>query len=164
MHEDPGNNLSEIILKKFYAHTHDHVFTVAISGIDASGKGYVAKHVENRLKRDGLRVANINMDPWQNPIPVRLSNEDPAENFYQNVFRWNDVFDQLIVPLRKNKGIWLSSRLIATHADEYFNFEFNYRDIDILLVEAIFLFQQKHLEHYDHKIWITKGIERCHLL
>ena len=162
---DPVDNLIKLILKNFYANPHDHVFTVAISGIDASGKGYVAKRLEKRLTSEGLRVANINVDPWQNPIPIRLNEENPAENFYQNVFRWSDVFDQLIVPLRKNKSIQLTSRLIASHADEYFDFEFSYQNIDILLIEAILLFQKRLLRHYDYKIWIDcsfkTGLQRA---
>ena len=151
--------LSEIILQKFYAHTHDHVFTVAISGIDASGKGYVAKCLEGELMREGLNVANINIDPWQNPIPIRLKKENPAENFYKNSFRWDDMFEKLIIPLRKDKSIQLTSRLIFSHADEYFDHQFSYRNIDILLLEGIFLFQEQFLERYDFKIWIDCSFE-----
>ena len=156
---DPIKKLSTPILQKFYDHTPDHVFTVAISGIDASGKGYVAKRLENKLTGKGLRVANINIDPWQNPIPIRLKKENPAENFYQNVFRWDDVFGQLITPLRKAGTIRLATQLMYTHADEYFAFEFDFRNIDILLVESIFLFQQKYLRHYDLKVWIDCSFE-----
>lgn len=156
---DPINNLSAIILRNFYDHTYDHVFTVAISGIDASGKGYVAKYLESELTRKGLMVGNINVDPWQNPLPIRLAKENEGENFYLNVFRWDDLFNQLIIPLRKDRSIQLTSRLIASHADEYFDFEFNYRNIDILLIEGIFLFQQKHLGHFDYKVWIDCSFE-----
>ena len=156
---DPTNNLSKIILKRFYDHTHDHVFTVAISGIDASGKGYVAKRLESELTRKGLKVANINVDPWQNPIPIRLNKENPAENFYETGFRWDDMFEKLIIPLRKCKSIQLTSRLIFSHADEYFDHQFSYRNIDILLLEGIFLFQEQFLGLYDFKIWIDCSFE-----
>lgn len=156
---DLKKKFSKLVLQKFYDHTADHVFTVAFSGIDASGKGYIAKRLENELTGKGLRVANINIDPWQNPIPIRLKKENPAENFYQNVFRWDDVFQQLIIPLRKAGTVHLAARLIYTHADEYFNFEFDFENIDILLVEGIFLFQQKLLMHYDLTVWIECSFE-----
>jgi uridine kinase len=162
---DPIKKFSKLILKKFYDHTADHVFTVAISGIDASGKGYVAKRLESELTGRGLRVANINIDPWQNPIPVRLKQENSAENFYQNAFRWDDVFEQMIIPLRKLRTLNLATRLIRTHADEYFDFEFDFENIDILIVESIFLFQQQYLKHYDLRVWIDctfeTGIKRA---
>ena len=72
---DSINDLSKLIIHTFYAHSADHVFTVAISGIDASGKGYVAKLLEDELRMQGLRVATIHLDPWQNPITVRLQRE-----------------------------------------------------------------------------------------
>src|SRR5215471_342815 len=121
---------SKLILQRFYDHTPDHVFTVAISGIDASGKGYIAKRLETELTAKGLRVANINIDPWQNPISIRLKEENAAENFYKNVFRWDDVFARLIIPLRNTRTVHLTTRLIRTHADEYFDCEFDFRNID----------------------------------
>jgi uridine kinase len=156
---DPIKEFSKLILQRFYDHTPDHVFTVAISGIDASGKGFVAKHLETELIAKGLRVANINIDPWQNPIAIRLKKENAAENFYQNVFRWDDVFEQLIIPLRRTGTTQFATRLIFSHVDEYFDFAYDFRNIDILLVDAIFLFQQKFLKHYDLNVWIDCSFE-----
>jgi len=156
---DPVKELSRTILQKFYAHDADHVFTVAISGIDASGKGYVTKLVEDELRGHGLKVANINLDPWQNPIPIRLQKENAAENFYQNVFRWDDVFKELIIPLRKTGNIYHHARLIRTDADRYYDLTFDYKTIDVLLIEAIFLLQEKYLDHYDFTVWIECSFE-----
>ena len=150
---------SNLILQRFYDHTPDHVFTVAISGIDASGKGYIAKRLETELTAKGLRIANINIDPWQNPISIRLREENAAENFYKNVFRWDDVFARLIIPLRSTRTVHLTTRLLRTHADEYFDFEFDFRNIDTLIVESIFLFQQPYLKHYDLRVWIDCSFE-----
>jgi len=151
--------LSKLVRQKFYAHSAHHVFTVAVSGIDASGKGHVAKRLESELTGEGLRVATINIDPWQNPIPIRLRNENAAENFYQNVFRWDDVFNQLIIPLRRTGNVQLATQLIFSHADEYFDFTFDFHNIDILLIEAIFLFQPRFLKHYNFNVWIDCSFE-----
>src|SRR6266498_1517390 len=156
---DSIKELSKIINQKFYAHNADHVFTVAISGIDASGKGYVTKLLEDDLRSYGLKVASINLDPWQNPIPVRLQKVNAGENFYKNVFRWNDVFKELIIPLRKTGSIYHAARLIRTDADQYYHFTFDYKEIDVLLIEAIFLFQEKYLDYYDFKVWIECSFE-----
>jgi uridine kinase len=156
---NPTKELSKLILQRFYDHSADYVFTVAISGIDASGKGYVAKRLETELAAKGLRVANINIDPWQNPIPIRLRKENAAENFYHNVFRWDEVFEQLIIPLRRKRGVHLATQLIFSHADDYFDFTFDFENIDILVVDAIFLFQQGFLMHYDLNVWIDCSFE-----
>lgn len=154
MPDNTVGQLAKTIIKKFYAHTADHVFTVAVSGIDASGKGFVAKLLEDALRRKGLNVANINIDPWQNPIPVRLQKENAAENVYENIFRWEDFFNALIFPLKKNRSICLKTKGIRSDADVYYPLIYDYSSVDILLIEGIFLLKKKYLGHYDYRIWI----------
>jgi uridine kinase len=157
--------LFEKIIDKNRRHLSGGAFTVAISGIDASGKGYISKLLQEKLESDGLNVANINIDPWQNPLPIRLQKENAAQNVYDNIFRWNDFFKQLIFPLQKNKSIYLETQGIHTHADEYYPLIYDFKDIDILLIEGIFLFKKQYLSGYDYKIWIEcsfeKGLQRA---
>lgn len=151
--------LSEIVLEKYHSHTEANVFTVAISGIDASGKGFVSGLLQKELESQNLKIANINIDPWQNPIPLRLQKENPVENFYQHVFRWDDFFTQLITPLKDSGRIYLDAMLIRTDADEYYPHTYEMSGIDILLVEGIFLFKKALLNYYDLKIWIDCSFE-----
>ncbi len=147
-------NLFQNVLLAKSRHRTKRLFTVAISGIDASGKGYISKQLQRRYECEGYRIANINIDPWQNPLPVRLKRENPAENVYENIFRWNGFFEQLIFPLQKNKSICLETKGIQTEADIYFPLVYDLMDIDILLVEGIFLFKKKYLAIYDYRIWV----------
>jgi len=135
-------------------HQGNRLFTVAISGIDASGKGYVGNLLQQRFVSEGFKVANINIDPWQHPLPVRLRKENAAENIYENIFRWNDFFQQLIFPLQKNKSICLHTKGIRTDADTYYPLTYNYREIDIMLIEGILLFKKEYVGYYNYKIWI----------
>lgn len=147
------------IIEKKESHDGGRLFTAAISGIDASGKGYVGRLLQEQLEKDGYKIANINIDPWQNPIPVRIQKENPAENVYENIFRWNDFFEQLIFPLQKNKRIYLETEGIRTDADIYYPLVYDFKNIDILLIEGIFLFKRKFLHYYDYKIWIECSFE-----
>ena len=153
------SELADNIIEKFKIHSSTNTFTVGISGIDASGKGYITGFLQKDLETRNYKVANINVDPWQNPIPIRLQEEDPAENFYKNVFRWDNFFSQLIVPLRTNRHIYLQTILIRTDGDFYYSFIYDFNDIDILLIEGIFLFKQELLNYYDWKIWIDCSFE-----
>lgn len=153
------SELADNIIEKFKIHSSTNTFTVGISGIDASGKGYITGFLQKELEKKNYKVANINVDPWQNPIPIRLQKDDPAENFYQNVFRWDNFFTQLIVPLRTNRHIYLQTTLIRTDGDFYYSFIYDFNDIDILLIEGIFLFKQELLNYYDWKIWIDCSFE-----
>jgi uridine kinase len=159
MHENNVKKLSELVLAEYRSYGNQNVFTVAISGIDASGKGFIAGLLQNELEKKDLKVANINIDPWQNPLTLRLQKENPAENFYKEVFRWDDFFTQLITPLKKNGSIYLETMLIRTEADEYYPHIYNFKDVNILLVEGIFLFKKALLNYYDLKIWIDCSFE-----
>ncbi len=140
-------------------HSAATAFTVAISGIDASGKGYISQQLYQALTGKGYAVALIHTDPWQNPLPVRLKKENPAANFHENVFRWNDLFNRLILPLKKDKGIYLETTGIRTEADIYYPLIYDLRNIDIILIEGIFLFKQEYLSFYDLTIWTDCSFE-----
>lgn len=162
------SSLEELTCKVFEkqsGHDGSSLFTVAISGIDASGKGYTSALLQQQLEQKGLKTALLNIDPWQNIIPVRLQKENPAKNFYEHAFRWNDFFDQLAVPLRCNKGIHLSVKGVYSHADECYDLDYHYDNKDILLIEGIFLFKKEFLSFYDYKIWIncsfSTGLQRA---
>jgi uridine kinase len=88
-----------------------------------------------------------------------LKKEKPAENFYKNVFRWDDFFQHLILPLQKQKSIHLETMLIRTDADEYYPFTYRFTHIDILLIEGICLFQKGLLAYYHQKVWIDCSFE-----
>jgi uridine kinase len=152
-------SLTQQVIDAFYLHDKQTAFTVAISGIDASGKGYSAKLLQQELEKKGFKVANINIDPWQNPLPIRLQEVNAAENFYNNVFRWKDVFSELLIPLKKSKSIYLPVSLIRSDADEYYEHIYDYREIDILLIDAILLFQERFISFYHYKIWIECSFE-----
>lgn len=152
-------NLCNEIIQKHHDHVAPTVFTVAVSGIDASGKGHISKLLQEELENCGYNVANINVDPWQNPLPVRLKKEHAAKNFYDNVFRWDDFFNQLIIPLQQNGEILLDTKGIRSDADVYYPILYDYRNLDIILVEGILLLQKKFLSLFDYKIWIDCSFE-----
>jgi uridine kinase len=156
---DSVSELVENVIHQYKLHSSPNLFTIAVSGIDASGKGYISKLLQQELESKGLKIANINIDPWQNPLNIRLRKENAAENFYSNVFRWNDFFEQLILPLQKNKTVYLETKGIRTDADVYFPLVYDFKNIDILLIEGIFLFKKEYLSYYDYKIWIDCSFE-----
>jgi len=152
-------SLAKKVADAFTYHNKETAFTVAISGIDASGKGYTTELLQEGLKKMDFKVASINIDPWQTPIPIRLQKENAAKNTYENIFRWNDFFEELFLPLQKNKNIYLETQGIRSDVDVYYPLVYDYRDIDILILEGILLFKKKYLQYYDFKIWIDCSFE-----
>ena len=68
---------------------------VALSGIDASGKGYVASRLAATLEAQGLRTAVLGADGWLNLPSVRFDPERPAEAFYERAIRFEEMFARL---------------------------------------------------------------------
>lgn len=125
-----------------------------ISGIDASGKGFVTERLAAALRARGLSVASTSVDGWLDLPSVRFDNNDPAGNFYRRGIRMDEMFERLILPLRDRRSI----RIEADHMDEtasaYRKHVYNFFDIDIVLLEGIFLFKRRFVRHFDIRILI----------
>jgi len=126
---------------------------VGISGIDASGKGFITEKIAKRLRESGWRVAKINADDWLNLPEVCLSRRTPGEHFYEHAMRFDKMFDQLIVPLKENRAV----SLVADCADakgKRRKHRYAFCKIDIVLLEGIFLFKPAYRHHFDLTAWV----------
>lgn len=147
-------DLCSKILNRYHKHPPMNVFTVAISGIDASGKGYIAAQLKTLLEKNKLKVALLPLDEWQMPKSIALNIDNPAQNFYHNFFRCAAFFDSLFFPLQKNRSIELSVKQFSNPHDEVVTKEYRFDDIDIILTEGIFLLKRDLHILFDFKIWV----------
>lgn len=132
---------------------------IAISGIDASGKGYVTAKLTEALEARGTRVANINIDGWLNLPAVRFSTTNPAEHFYRHAIRFDDMFEQLILPLRSRRSIVLTMDFAAETATAFRQERIALAAIDVILLEGIYLLKRQFTHHYDYALWIECSFE-----
>lgn len=130
---------------------------VGISGIDASGKGFVTAKLADRLKSG--RVAVINVDGWLNLPYIRFDPSHPAENFYKNALRLDEMFARLILPLKENRTVDIEMDFAEETAVSFQPHRYTFKDIDIILLEGIFLFKRKYAGLFDLKIWIDCSFE-----
>jgi uridine kinase len=125
-----------------------------ISGIDGSGKGYVTAQIAAALEARGRRVANINIDGWLNLPSRRFSQTRPAEHFYEHAIRFPELFAQLVLPLREQRR----RRVVADFAEEtataYRPHTYQFENIDIILLEGIFLLKPAHRAYFDLAVWV----------
>ena len=54
---------------------------IAISGIDASGKGYFTERLVSALQTIGVRAVSINVDAWLSLPDKRFGVSDPPVNY-----------------------------------------------------------------------------------
>jgi len=146
----------------------EQAILVGISGIDASGKGFITEKIAQRLQQAGWRVATINADDWLNLPEVCLNPRTPGEHFYEHAMRFDEMFDQLIMPLKENRAV----SFVADCADAKGNrrkHSYEFREIDIVLLEGIFLFKPAYRHHFDLTAWVDcsfataleRAITRC---
>ena len=132
---------------------------VGISGIDASGKGYLAAKIADRLQMHGLKVALIRADDWLNLPDVCMNPENYAEHFYAHAIRFDEMFERLILPLKQTREINITADCADAKATTCRKHRYNFREIDIVLLEGIFLFKPGRRDHFDLKIWIECSFE-----
>src|SRR5260370_9976542 len=143
---------SEIVAKRAERSAEQAVL-VGISGIDAGGKGFSTEKIAKRSQESGWRVGTINADDWLNLPEVCLSRHKPAEHFYEHAMRFDEMFDQLIVPLKENRAV----SFVADCADANGNrrkHSYEFRRMDIVLLEGIFLLKRAYRGHFDLTAWV----------
>jgi uridine kinase len=132
---------------------------VAVSGIDGSGKGYVSARLRDALERHQLRVAVINIDGWLNLPEKRFSPTNPAAHFYANAIRFDEMFDRLVLSLRDRRSIELEADFAEETATRYHRHRYAFADIDVILLEGIYLLKREFRARYDCAIWIDCSFE-----
>ncbi len=132
---------------------------VAVSGIDGSGKGFLSGRLIEALRATGLLAAGINVDGWLNLPPVRFSPSDPAEHFYRHAIRFTELFAQLVLPLRDRRSLALDMDYAEETAAAYRRERYEFHDLDVIVLEGIYLLKRELRRHYDLSIWIECSFE-----
>lgn len=132
---------------------------VGISGIDASGKGVVSDRLAERLRADGFNVAVIHGDGWLHLPERRFSKSNPGEHFYRHAFRFDELFHHLVRPLRETRTVWHKANHTEETASHFRQKVYDLRDIDIAIVECVFLFQPYFEGEFDLRVWIECRFE-----
>jgi uridine kinase len=132
---------------------------VAVSGIDGSGKTTLSRRLAAQLEALGLRAALIHLDPWHNPPGVRFSADDPGRHFYANAFRFDELFERLVEPLRRARSVRLAIELTRLPENDAFVHTYDFDDVDVIVLEGIFLFKRELVGRYDLAYWIECPFE-----
>lgn len=146
-------DLANSILQKQSELSVDKAFLVAVSGIDGSGKGYITEKLITALNHQNFHAVSINLDAWHKLPSERFNSENPAQHFYHNAFHFDTLFQQLILPLKNQRMINLTTVLTGIIGlPETYNYQFE--NVDVIVLEGIFLLKRSLQHFYDFKIWI----------
>ena len=117
----------------------------------------------------GNNLAVVGADGWLNLPHIRFNQENPGEHFYEHAFRFDEMFKTLILPLRQNREIDLCMDYTEETANDYRPYRYQFREIDIILVEGIFLLKRALRHHFDLTCWVdcsfetalVRAVKRC---
>jgi uridine kinase len=132
---------------------------VGVSGIDGSGKGFVANRIVQRLLQQHIHAVVLPGDGWLNLPTGRFNTRDPAPHFFENAIRMNEMFEQLVLPLKRKRSHSGVMNFTEETATTYRNEPYAFEDIDIIVLECIFLFKHCYRDYFDVAIWIDCSFE-----
>ena len=132
---------------------------VGVSGIDASGKGFLTAKAATRLQMQGVNAATIGVDGWLNLPRVRFNPASPADHFYEHALRLDEMFEQLVRPLRDRRSLTLEMDYTEETATAYRRHRYEFREVDVVIVEGIFLFKRACRQHFDLACWVDCSFE-----
>jgi uridine kinase len=156
----PGYNeasigqLAERIASARLALSPHRALLVGISGIDGSGKGFLARRLEKQLSDLEWNVAVLSVDNWHNVPSIRDNSDNPAEHFYEHALRLREMFKHLVIPLRDQFAVDVIANSCDPKATRHRKKRYQFSDIDIVLLEGIFLFKSAYRSYFDLKVWV----------
>src|SRR5262249_53128606 len=74
-------------------------------------------------------------------------------------YRFDELFSGLIDPLCRTRSISTTAPLLDLATDQISEHRFELGDVDVVLLEGIFLFKRAIRARYDLSIWIECGFE-----
>lgn len=132
---------------------------IAISGIDASGKGYFTERLVGALQTIGVRAVSINVDAWLSLPDKRFGASDLPVNYYHNAIRFEEMFAQTVFPLRDSRSWRVEINFADETSTEYCRRTMEFEDVDVIVLEGIYLLKRGFQAYYDRCIWIECGFE-----
>lgn len=127
---------------------------VAVSGIDASGKGHVSRLLMIALGAAGLRAQLVGADDWLALPAVRFAKEQPAERFYEHGIRFAELVRQVLAPLRTTRSWRTTIQFLAETGTAFEAQECAFEAVDVVVVEGVFLCRRDLRAWFDLRFWV----------
>jgi uridine kinase len=152
-------NATELILDRREQISAARALLVAVSGIDGCGKGYLSAQLAQALRDRGLNPAVINIDGWLNLPSLRFNPAQPAGHFYRNAIRFEEMFEKLVLPLKARRSVHVEADFAEETATAYRRRVYEYTEVDVIVLEGIYLLRRDLRRHYDLAFWIECSFE-----
>ena len=133
---------------------------VAISGIEGGGKRELAAKTAELLRLHGVRVAVVRGADWEAPKDIRFNVMNSPEEYYLNAYRYDEMFEELIIPLKLFSTLTKKIELDCVMSPRVIEYDFT--DIDIIIIEGVYLLQAAYLDFYDYSCWMDNDFDTAY--
>ncbi|WP_354623464.1 uridine kinase [Psychromonas sp. MME2] len=130
---------------------------IAISGIEGGGKRALTEKIAQALRLEGINVAIVHGDDWEAAENIRFNVMNSPEEYYLNAYRYDEMIEQLILPLKLFSSVTTSVTLDDVNHPR--TVEYDFTDIEIVLIEGVYLLQEAYLELYDYTCWVESDFD-----
>ncbi len=132
---------------------------IGITGIDGCGKGYLTGRIVAKLQQQGLKTVTINLDGWLNLPDKRFNKNNPAEHFYDHAIRFDEMFQQLVLPLKQNRQHSIAADFAEETSTEYRKHTYKFEEVEVIVLEGIYLLKSAYRRHFDLTCWVECTFE-----
>lgn len=134
-------------------------YMIAISGIGGSGKGYISEKLKESFQKKGFNIHIENLDAWLNLPSIRFSKIDKAKTFYDKAIRFDELFEHVIKPYKNSGKVKTTMNYIEETWENFIKKNLEICNVDIFILEGIYIFQEPYSSYFDYKIWIDCPFE-----
>jgi len=151
------NNLAEDIA----GISINHPIKVAIDGVDAAGKTFLADDLADNLLKYDRQVIRASIDSFHNPRSKRVARGDLSpEGYYLDSFDYIRLQKYLLEPLGPGGDLIFRRRIYDYISDHPIDNSFEEADPDsILIFDGVFLLRPEIREHWDYSIFLKVSFE-----
>lgn len=129
---------------------------VAVTGIDHSGKTWWTQRIAQALRAREKNVACVRSNDWywrQGDSPLT------ASNFYHDGMRLDDLFSQVLFPLRARRSLDVEVSLTARGSRCSHRHRYQFADVDVVIADGPFLLKRAYQRFFDVGVWIDATAE-----
>ena len=153
------NTVVNEILDAQISISYERSALIAISGIDADGKGYFTERLVGALQAKEVRAVSVNVDDWLSLPDKRFGTSGPPENYYKTAIRFEEMFNQTVFPLRDHRSLRVEITYVNETAVETRRRTLQFDDVEVFLLEGIYRLKRCFQPYYDRAIWVECGFE-----
>lgn len=146
--------LAARVLARRQSHPTERALVVAVSGIDGSGKSWLGARLVEALRAAGTHAVLAPGDEWLRIPGPAVDGAATPEAYYASAVRHEDLLAQLVRPIARRRAATLAGRLVAAPDGRLQPRDDAWRDVEILVVEGVFLFKPHLRDEFDVRVWV----------